>query len=127
MKDRISGVFQFLSTKIYMRRTLFLTLWFVAVSAVFCSVHAQELSPAHGAGEKVAEKTIPRAALMGLAKNFMRRVSKGFAAADQAMGESPAKEDMIARMAEGEELAFQGRAGRRGYPDQSAAGYSSAG
>lgn len=108
MKDRIFGVFLSLSTKIYMRRALFLTFWFVAVSAAFCSVHAQEISPAHDAGEKVDEKTIPKAALMGLAKDFMRRVSKGFAAADQAMGESsPTKEDMIARMAEGEELLLK--------------------
>lgn len=108
MKDRISGVFLSLSTEIYMRRALFMTLSFVAVSAMFCSVHAQEISPAHNTGEKVAEKTIPRAALMGLAKDFMRKVSKGFAAADQAMGESvPTKENMIARMAEGEELLFK--------------------
>ncbi|MCE7886947.1 MAG: hypothetical protein DYH13_05515 [Alphaproteobacteria bacterium PRO2] len=72
-----------------------------AVCAAIPSVHAQE-NPANSASD--AQKPVPREAMIGLARDFVKRISKGFQKADKALQPKVTEEDIAARLPEGEEL-----------------------
>jgi hypothetical protein len=71
-----------------------------AMCAVIPPVHGQE-TPVN---TEQSAKPVPRAALMGLAQDFVKRISKGFEKADKAMRPKGDVGDVKFRLPEGEEL-----------------------
>jgi hypothetical protein len=77
-----------------------------AVCAAIPSVQAQE-SPVNSASG--TQKPVPREAMMNLARDFVKRISKGLQNADKALQPQDTQEDIAARLPEGEELLLNVR------------------
>lgn len=91
--------FPVFSTDLNMRRIPLYVICFSAMAASALPVRAGEMPP---------QKPIPNAALTGLARDFVSRISHGFSEADKAMNRgSETQESRIANLPDGEEIILK--------------------